>query len=160
MVRHNRDFTLFDAEPSPFALPVSSEGQRGHKQVPRMAHRDPDAVAASITYGRAYHKSSHAVSKASNNREVSDEVRHRSSHKDRHHVSVPPKAPKIPRLPTPDFDDMDYGRYDVSNHQFCACCGNNGGSGEECTKAKMERRGMSPHSITDLVVGFVRKYLI
>ncbi|KAI1798766.1 hypothetical protein F4811DRAFT_558513 [Daldinia bambusicola] len=145
LIRYNHDFLLFDDKPSSVACPVSSESQRGRKQVTRIAHKDEDAVAASIAHSRTRHESSYAMSKTSKNREVSNEARHRSSHKDRHQVLIPPKAPKIPRLPTPDFDDVDYSEYDSSHHQFCACCGNNGGPGGEsrrgeCTAAKMERR--------------------
>ncbi|KAH9996185.1 hypothetical protein F4779DRAFT_607084 [Xylariaceae sp. FL0662B] len=61
-----------------------------------------------------------------------------------HHVPVPPKAPMIPRLPSPDFEMLAPNKHDVSGHQFCACCnsdikkmeyGHQGGA-----KAKMDRR--------------------
>ncbi|KAI1464138.1 uncharacterized protein F4812DRAFT_462888 [Daldinia caldariorum] len=145
LIRYNHDFLLFDDKPSSVAYPVSSESQRGHRQVTRMAHNDQDTVASSIAHSRSHRESGYATSKSSKNGDVSDEVWHRSSHKDRYQVPVPPKAPRIPRLPTPDFDDMDYSEFDLSNHQFCACCGKNGGFGGEsrrgeCTAAKMGRR--------------------
>ncbi|KAI0377635.1 hypothetical protein F5Y04DRAFT_174212 [Hypomontagnella monticulosa] len=68
----------------------------------------------------------------------------RISRKDRHEASIPPKAPKIPRLPTPDLDDVEYGKDDVTSRQFCACCkvgdGSEVGSSQECAVAKMERQ--------------------
>ncbi|KAI1079021.1 hypothetical protein F5B20DRAFT_545865 [Whalleya microplaca] len=46
---------------------------------------------------------------------------HRSL-KGAYHVPVPPKAPKIPRLPSPDFNVLASDKHDMSGYQFCACC--------------------------------------
>ncbi|KAI2630178.1 hypothetical protein GGS26DRAFT_598667 [Hypomontagnella submonticulosa] len=74
----------------------------------------------------------------------------RASRKDRDQASIPPRAPKIPRLPTPDLDEVDYSKDDMTSRQFCACCKNDddseaGSLRRECTVAKMERQCASLH---------------
>ncbi|KAI1413134.1 hypothetical protein F5Y13DRAFT_161645 [Hypoxylon sp. FL1857] len=119
-----------------------------HRRISQSAHWDPDA-ASGIMHDDAYtthhHTGNHPRKMLPGVKETYDDGRHHASHKDKHRMPVPPKAPKIPRLPTPDFDVVDYGECDMASHQFCACC-NPGGSCEtkskrrECTVAKMERQ--------------------
>ncbi|KAI1655417.1 hypothetical protein F4813DRAFT_391843 [Daldinia decipiens] len=166
IIRRNHEYSRLDTESSRRTHSVSSESRRGHKKVSRNAYRDQDAIASNIPYDHSHHTSSRTMSSATfKNREASNESGHRANHKDRHLMPVPPKAPKIPRLPTPDFDDVEYSKYDMSDHQFCACCGDDGSSGAEhrrgeCTAAKMERQGMSPRSFASLIVGYIHKYLV
>ncbi|KAI8962584.1 hypothetical protein F5Y11DRAFT_347416 [Daldinia sp. FL1419] len=145
LIRRNHESSRFIGEPSPGTPSASSEGRRGRKKVSRNTHRDLDVVESDIVPGYARRTGSRAVSTTSRTKEVSDEGRYRASYNDRRQIPVPPKAPKIPRLPTPDFDDMEHSKYDMLDHQFCACCGNDGGFGAEpsqgeCTTAKMERQ--------------------
>ncbi|KAI1405353.1 hypothetical protein F4819DRAFT_422856 [Hypoxylon fuscum] len=110
----------------------------------RNANRDSDA-GSHPRRGHAHHTSKHSNPMPAGTPETHDEGRYQTSHKSKHRVPSPPKAPKIPRLPTPDFDDEDYGDHDLASHEFCACCNPDGGfkSGSrrgECTVAKMERQ--------------------
>ncbi|KAI0105890.1 hypothetical protein F4814DRAFT_429861 [Daldinia grandis] len=159
IVRRNHEYSRLDAESSRRTLSVSSESRRGRKKVTRNTYRDQDSAASSTSHSRAHHTSSHTMSIISKDEEASDGSRYRASHKDRHQIPVPPKAPKIPRLPTPDFDDIDHSKYDMSDRQFCACCGDYSSSGAEhergeCTMAKMERRGMYPYSFVSLIASY------
>ncbi|KAI0843930.1 hypothetical protein F5Y00DRAFT_267078 [Daldinia vernicosa] len=137
MTSHDHEYSRFDAKSSRRTHSVSSESRRDCKRVSRDTYRDQDAVASSSTHGHAHHMNNHTMPMTSKNKEVSDESRHQASHKDKHQIPVPPKAPKITRLPTPDFDDIGHSEYDMSNHQFCECCGDDGSS---CTTAKIEKR--------------------
>ncbi|OTA97114.1 hypothetical protein M434DRAFT_334123 [Hypoxylon sp. CO27-5] len=143
---HSPDRSVWGEAPD-WQSPVISK----HRRISQNAHWEPDAVALDAVHGDAHHTNHHASNHPREMlpgvKEPHHEDRHGRSHKDKHHLPIPPKAPKIPRLPTPDFDDVDYGKDNMTNHQFCACC-NDDASFEkkskrrECAVAKMERQGM------------------
>ncbi|KAI2469821.1 hypothetical protein F4781DRAFT_206362 [Annulohypoxylon bovei var. microspora] len=111
--------------------PVKSEHRRGS----RSTHSDPGVGVSPSGRGhtRRMHNSPIFPSIKEDN-----ESRHQLSHAD-NHKAIPPMAPKIPRLPTPDFSD------DEESRPFCPCCNADGGHEvgcelEESTEAKMERQ--------------------
>ncbi|KAI0828120.1 hypothetical protein F5Y06DRAFT_225877 [Hypoxylon sp. FL0890] len=116
-----------------------------HRRISQGANWDPDAAASDNVHGDSHHTSNHPRKMLPGVKETHDEGRHQAGQKGRHHTPVPPKAPMIPRLPTPDFDDADYGERDMTSHQFCACCaaedsGETKAKRRECTVGKMERQ--------------------
>lgn len=155
-VRRGPRQTQYDAAHSPDrnVRGESSEWQgptiSKHRRISQSAHWDPDAVASDTVHGDAHtnrHAINHPRKMLPGANKTCDKDGHRPSHKDRHHLPIPPKAPKIPRLPTPDFDDVGYGENDMANHQFCACCNDDASlepksKRRECAVAKMERQGM------------------
>ncbi|KAI1383899.1 uncharacterized protein F4822DRAFT_433847 [Hypoxylon trugodes] len=106
---------------------------------------DPNATSLSLVHGRVRHKRDHSNQILSDVKESYDWVGPRSGQDRKQHAAIPPKAPKIPRLPTPDFDFDDYDEKSPVIHQFCACCDANdsfgaGSDRRECSIAKMERQ--------------------
>lgn len=76
-------------------------------------------------------------------KEAAEESRSQIGNADKYDAAVPPRAPRIPRLPTPDFSE------DEESYQFCSCCDGNGAHEagcvqEEDAQSKMERQRESP----------------
>ncbi|KAL7620532.1 hypothetical protein AAE478_009527 [Parahypoxylon ruwenzoriense] len=113
-----------------------------YRNISRGAYLGPSVPGSSVAYG-------HARPISPDDQETGDESRYQMHHKDKHRMPIPPKAPRISRLPTPDFDAMDCGKHDVASHSFCACCDSGDSFGMETAqmesaKDKMERQCMPP----------------
>ncbi|OTB02982.1 hypothetical protein M426DRAFT_322211, partial [Hypoxylon sp. CI-4A] len=97
---------------------------------PRGENWDPPVVAAD-RHDHTRRRSNKYRPIVSNTREAHVEDTHETSHKSRHRTAIPPKAPRIPRLPTPDFEDED----GIMDNDYCACC-----NAPECSYAGSGRR--------------------
>ncbi|KAI1209291.1 uncharacterized protein F4807DRAFT_427879 [Annulohypoxylon truncatum] len=115
--------------------PVKSE----HRRVLRGTYSDPGARASISARSYTHRIGSNGEPIFPSIKEADDESERRIGHMDKHHVSVPPRAPRIPRLPTPDFSD------DEESGPFCPCCNAEDGhevgcEQEEDTQSKMKRQ--------------------
>ncbi|KAI1100316.1 hypothetical protein F4804DRAFT_49809 [Jackrogersella minutella] len=144
--RHN-DVVLFPEESAWDKYPAKqSSGTSEQRMISQSAYNDPNVGVPSAERGHAHHRSSRHRAILPGVEEASDGGRRQASHRDRHNVPVPPRAPRIPRLPTPDFDNEEFGGYDMTDYNFCSCCNAEGGAGcgrQECATAKMQRRRTS-----------------
>ncbi|KAI0882339.1 uncharacterized protein GGS22DRAFT_191510 [Annulohypoxylon maeteangense] len=131
---HSIESEVWNATPEKRKLAKSE-----HRMVLRGAYSDPGVGVSTSARGRTRRISSNGGPIFPSIKEADDEGRHQISHVDKPHFSVPPRAPKIPRLPTPDFSD------DEESHSFCSCCNADGGhetgcEQEEDSQIKMERQ--------------------
>ncbi|KAI1455812.1 hypothetical protein F4805DRAFT_476543 [Annulohypoxylon moriforme] len=110
-----------------------------HRRFLRGAYSDPGAGVSTSARGHTRRTSNNGRPIFPSIKEANSESEQQISHMDKHNLSIPPRAPKIPRLPTPDFSD------DEESHSFCPCCNANDGhemgcEQEEDAQAKMKRQ--------------------
>ncbi|KAI1763539.1 hypothetical protein GGR53DRAFT_467189 [Hypoxylon sp. FL1150] len=108
----------------------------------RTSGRDADQGRDAQRHGHSHHTSSRPAPMLL---EAPSDIKRHSGHRSRHPsptILVPPPAPMITRLPTPDFDDDNEGfcKHNVSSYEFCACCTTTiDAGGREGARDKMER---------------------
>ncbi|KAI1771194.1 hypothetical protein F4818DRAFT_215212 [Hypoxylon cercidicola] len=104
--------------------------KREHRKSGRDADRGSDAHSGS-KHGHSHHTSSRQAPMLLSAGDTPGGSRHHVvSHRPRHLSPIPPipQAPRVTRLPTPNFDFEDdeggYCRHNVSVYDFCTCCNN------------------------------------
>lgn len=88
-------------------------------------------------------------STATNGLKALEQRNSKHSIKSRYNLPTPPDAPRIPRLSTPDFDDMVQNEETFHGDGFCACCPREAGdtalSRWRERRAKMDKQSKSCH---------------